>query len=77
MIQATGIDRQIRIPIEGVNRYRYAIPQSIDIPIGIFNRLLLSRVPGTCLVVFKQSTLYQPGIPVIIAASSEMNNTEN
>ena len=26
-----GIDRQIRICIEGVNRYRYAIPQPIDI----------------------------------------------
>ena len=43
MGQAIGIDRQILTPIEGVNRYRYAIPQPIDIPIGIFNRLL-SRV---------------------------------
>ena len=31
------------LPIEGVNRYRYAISQPIDMPIGIFNRLL-SRV---------------------------------
>ena len=43
MVQAIGIDGQIRILIEGVNRYRYAIPQPIDIPIGTFNRLL-SRV---------------------------------
>ena len=43
MVQAIGIDRQIRIPIQGVNRYRYAILQPIDIPTGIFNRLL-SRV---------------------------------
>ena len=41
--QAIGIDRQIRIPIEGVSRYRHAIPQYNDIPIGVFNSLL-SRV---------------------------------
>ena len=40
LVQAMDIDRQIRIPIEGVNSYRYAIPQPIDIPIGIFNRIL-------------------------------------
>ena len=45
---AIGTDRQIRIPIEGVNKYRYAIPQPVDIPIGmVFNRLL-SRVCYTC-----------------------------
>ena len=44
LVQATRNDRQIRIPIEGANwRYRYAIPQPIDIPIVMFNRLL-SRV---------------------------------
>ena len=43
LVQATGINRQIRRPIEGVNRYRYAIPQPIHKPIGIFSRLL-SRV---------------------------------
>ena len=45
-VQAIGIERQIRVPIEGVNRYRNAISQSIDIPIGISNSLL-SRVGYT------------------------------
>ena len=40
LVQAIGIDRQIRTPIEGVDRYRHAISKSIDIPIGIFNSLL-------------------------------------
>ena len=52
LVQAIGIDRQINISIEGVNRYRYAIPQPIDIPIGILNRLL-SRVIHIALSVDK------------------------
>ena len=39
LVPAIGIDRHIPILIEGVNRYRCATPQPIDIPIGIFNRL--------------------------------------
>ena len=37
LVKAIGIDRQTRIPIEGVNRYRHEIPQNIDIPIGILS----------------------------------------
>ena len=54
LVKAIGIDRQTRIPIEGVNRYRHEIPQNIDIPIGIFNRLLSSKfvVPAYHMVLF-------------------------
>ena len=48
MVQAIGIHRHIRIPIEGANRYRHALPQPIAIPIkniqgavvqGLINKL--------------------------------------
>ena len=55
LVQAIGIDRQIRIHIEGANRYRYAIPQPIDIPICIFNRLL-SRVWYVAKATANQTT---------------------